>query len=397
MNILMVNYEYPPLGGGGGVIHRFVCEEMAKRHRVVMVTSAYQDQPFRETRGGVDIIRVPVWGRSRRSVATWSSMLSFPQAVARHARFIIDEIDFDIVNGHFAVPTGPASTWLARRAGVPHVITVQGGDLYDPSKKASPHIFPPLRWSVKRVLAASARVVAASENTKANALRYFGSAVRGVDLIPLGIRPREFRRATRTELGLPEDVFLGVTVARLIRRKAHDQLIHAITRPGLEDVHIALVGSGPERDNLEQLARELGAGDRVHFPGRVDEEVKWQILDTSNAFVSATLHEGFGLMFLEAMAVGRPVVCPDFGGHTDYLTDGVTGFVTPLGDNERLAAGIGRLASEPDLVRRMGESNRKLFYSRFGAHHCAQNYEALFEEVLAEQNAAASQTAQAMS
>lgn len=386
MNILMVDYEYPPLGGGGGVIHQLVCEELAKRHRVVMVTSGYRDLPRRETQAGVDIIRVPVWGRSRRSVATWISMLSFPQAVARHARFIVDEIDFDIANAHFAVPTGPASVWLARQAGVPHVITVHGGDLYDPSKKASPHAFPPLRWAVKRVMRQSARIVAASRNTKENAENYFASATAGrsIDMIPLGIRPFEFEPASRADLGLPPDVFLGVAVGRIIPRKGHDRLLRALTHPGLEQVHVALVGSGPEREPLEEMARTLGISDRVHFPGRVDEAVKWQILDSADAFVSATLHEGFGLMFLEAMAVGRPIVCPDHGGHTDFLTDGVTGFVTPAGDVERLADAIARLAADPALAREMGETNRRLFREKHGADRCAEAYEALFEEVIAE-------------
>jgi glycosyltransferase involved in cell wall biosynthesis len=283
------------------------------------------------------------------------------------------------------------------------VITIHGGDLYDPSKKASPHSFPPLKWAVERVMNASARIVAASRNTKANAETYFGSATAGreIDMIPLGIRPFDFRPATRAELGLPPDVFLGVAVGRIIPRKGHDRLLRALTRPGLEEVHVALVGSGPEREPLEALARSLGISDRVHFPGRVDEEVKWQILDSADAFVSATLHEGFGLMFLEAMAVGLPIVCPDFGGHTDFLTDGVTGFVTPVGDQARLADGIARIVADPQLARRMGETNRKLFYEKYGADRCAAAYEALFEEVIAHEagagRPAAGQTAQAIS
>ena len=392
MNILMVDYEYPPLGGGGGVIHELICEELARRHRVVMVTSAFRDSPLRETRRGVEIVRVPVWGRTRRSVATWASMLSFPLAVRRHARDVVDEIDFDIANGHFAVPTGPASVWLARRAGVPHVLTVQGGDLYDPSKKASPHGFPPLRWAVGRVMRASARVVAASSDTRANAERWFGDALAGreVDMIPLGIRPYPFEPASREALGLPEGVFLGITVGRLIPRKANERLLRALTGPGVENVHLALVGSGPERETLEELARSLAIADRVHFPGRVDEETKWQMLDSADAFLSSTLHEGFGLMFLEAMAVGLPIVCPDRGGHTDFLKDGVTGFVTPLGDIDRLTAGIARLVAEPSLAASIGEANRRLFDERFRASRCAEAYEKLFEDVL-------DQTSQAMS
>ncbi|HET7563627.1 MAG TPA: glycosyltransferase family 4 protein, partial [Gemmatimonadaceae bacterium] len=206
MNILMCNYEYPPLGGGGGVVHELIAEELAQRHRVCVITSAYRDLPSHEVRNGVEIHRVPVLGRSETSVASLVSMLSYPAPATMQALRLLGRERFDVMNGHFAVPTGPASLAAAKRARIPHVISLHGGDIYDPSKRFSPHRVAGARWAVRTVLRHSDAVVAQSRNTSENARRYYGFT-GPIEIIPLGIRPMDVPLATRAELGLPEDVF----------------------------------------------------------------------------------------------------------------------------------------------------------------------------------------------
>ena len=380
MNILMFNYEYPPLGGGGGVAHELIAEALARRHRVVVVTSGYRDLPDRETRGDVEILRVPVWGRKELAVASIPSMLTFP-AATRRIYDALDSESFDLVTGFFAVPTGPASVAYAKRKRLPHVVSTLGGDIYDPSKTMSPHRIPPLKWAVRNVLRDSARIIADSDDTRENIARYYGR-VGDVDVIRLGIRRVSPPPATRSELGLPEDVFLTTTVGRLVPRKGLDRLIRVLAAPELGQVHLAIMGSGPERAALERLARSEGVADRVRFMGWVDEETKWQVMRVADAFVTATLHEGYGLMFLEAMAEGLPIVAPDHGGHTDFLTDGVTGFLTPAGDEEALRAAIARVSTDEELRQRVGDTNRRLFDEEHDIEPCAAAYEAVFEEVL---------------
>lgn len=382
VNILTFDYEYPPLGGGGGVIHALLAVEHAKRHHVAVITSQYGDLPPFELRAGVEIHRVPIVGRSDPSAASLVSMLSYPAAAWWKAAAILRRRRYDLIHGHFAVPTGPASVPPAFLARLPHVVSIYGGDIYDPSKKLSPHRNPALRLAVDGVLRSSAAVVACSTNTKENTYRYYG--YRGpIEIIPLGIRQPEFPPATREALGLPAGAFLTVTVGRLVKRKALDRLLQALTRPECAETHLVVVGSGPELDPLRSLAERLSLGARVRFLGRVEEERKWQILAASDAYVSATLHEGFGLVYLEAMAAGLPVITPDHGGQVDFLKDGESGYLVPAGNEERLAAAIARAAAEPAERKRMGEGNRK----RAPEHRierCAEAYEALYERVLSE-------------
>ena len=381
MKILMFDYEYPPLGGGGGVVHELIAEELATRHEVVVVTSMGPGLPERETRRGVEIVRVPVWGRSERSVASIRSMLTFPPAAWLAGRELLKSRSFDLINAHFAVPTGPGSLPLARLAGIPHVLSIHGGDIFDPSKRTSPHRIPPLRSTVRELLRRSHRVVAQSTDTRDKALHYY-AVQREIDVIPLGIRPPPDGTADRKAVGLPDDAFVAVTVGRLVRRKGLDALLRAVARPACDGVHLVVVGAGPEREDLEELAGSLGLAGRVTFTGWVSEDRKWEILRASNLYVSATLHEGFGLMFLEAMAVGIPVVTSNHGGHTDFLRDGRTGYLVQPGDEAALADAIAKLAGDSAAAAAMGEANRELFRSRYTIAHCAEAYEALFDEVL---------------
>jgi glycosyltransferase involved in cell wall biosynthesis len=380
VKILMLNYEYPPLGGGGGIVHALVAEQLADRHRVSVITSAFEGLPMREVRKGVEIHRVRVVARRDRSVASLASLLSFPPAAILRGTSLVRRERFDVVNGHFAVPTGPASVPLARLAGAPHVISLHGGDIYDPSKRLSPHRLPSVRRVVTWVLRRSDAVVAQSSNTRTNAYRYTG--YRGpIEIIPLGIRKPDIPPAVRTDLGLP-DGFLAVTVGRLVTRKGVHTLLSALSRPECREVRLVVVGDGPELEPLRGLAERLGLGSRVRFTGWVGEVRKWQILQCADVYVSSTMHEGFGLVYLEAMAAGLPVVTSDHGGQVDFLRHGENGYLVPPSDEGAVASAIARLAADPDARQRMRLANLK-DAEMHRSERCARAYEELFDRLVA--------------
>jgi len=381
VRILMYDYEYPPLGGGGGISHHAIAAELAVRHQVTVVTSGFAGLPRQEVVDSVEVCRVPVLGRTKRAVASLPSMLSYPPSTWLHGRFLKDR-SFDIVNSHFAVPTGPGSLVAAWRMGIRHVQTIHGGDIYDPSKKLSPHRHAPTRWVVRQVLRRSDAVVAQSQDTRTNARRFYGEDLR-IEIIPLSVKvPERLPSATRSDLGLPTDAFLGITVGRLLTRKRVDRLLRCLAEPPCSSVHLVIVGEGPERPDLERLTGELGLEDRVRFAGRVKEETKWQMLRAADVYLSLTAHEGYGLAFLEAMAMGLPVVAPDCGGHMDFLQDGRTGFIVPSDDLGLMVEAVARFARDPDLARVMGAENAGRFRRNHRIETIAARYEELFERVL---------------
>lgn len=380
MKILFCNYEYPPLGGGGGVINALLAEELASRHDVTVLTSQGLGLPAESIVNDVRVVRVPVFFRSQQAAANVPSMLAYlPMGIAAGKR-LIRANQFDVINTHFVLPTGPVGDALADFGRLPNVLSVHGGDLYDPSKWMSPHRHFILRKWVKRLLQKADSVVAQSRNTVENVHTYYNPSL-DIVRIPLGIKRPAVDVATRTEYGFTDDQVLLVTVGRLVARKAMDQLITMLKDLGKPDAHLLIIGSGPQEQTLRQKASELNLSDRVHFMGHTDERDKFRLLQMSDIFVSTSQHEGFGLVFLEAMASGLPVICYGFGGQTDFLVDGVTGHVVPLNDLTMFTDRCRKLISDRATSQRMSDENR-LRVEELYIDNCARQYEQLFEKLI---------------
>ena len=381
MRILFCNYEYPPLGGGGGVINALLAEELANRHQVTVLTSQGLGLPPDREENGVRVIRTPVFFRSRQAAANLASMLAYLPMGIRTGHRLLKEQTFDIVNTHFVLPTGPVGDNLSRHAGVPNILSVHGGDLFDPSKWLSPHRHWVLRKWVSRLLRRADRVVGQSRNTLQNVARFYAPEIP-TDLIPLGIKRPDTDSASRSDYGLGADDVMLVTVGRLVARKAVDQLISIVGRLEKKNAHLLLIGSGPQETALREITQSLDLNEQVHFLGQVEEAEKFRILAMSDLYVSTSQHEGFGLVFLEAMACGLPVVCYDHGGQSDFLEDQRTGALLPLNDADSFIARCAELISDSALRSRIGEENRRRMESLY-IDACAARYEALFEETIA--------------
>jgi 1,2-diacylglycerol 3-alpha-glucosyltransferase len=180
---------------------------------------------------------------------------------------------------------------------------------------------------------------------------------------------------------VPDDAFVMITIGRLVSRKATVRLVEALGAAQRKNAHLLIVGDGPDAQAIRQAAAAAGLGDRVHLLGQASEERKNRALAVSDAFVSASQHEGFGLVFLEAMAHGLPVICFDHGGQTDFLTTGETGFVVHLNDMHGLTQAMVELHDAPALRRTMGEANLRLVENYF-IDTCANRYEAVFENAI---------------
>jgi glycosyltransferase involved in cell wall biosynthesis len=380
LRILFCNYEYPPLGGGGGVVMAALARELARRHEVTVLTSRMRGLKADESLAGVRVIRVPVLFRTQLAVANLPSMLAYLPAAALQG-LALGRRSFDVINTHFAVPTGPVGQLLAGYYRVPNVLSIHGGDLYDPSKSMSPHRHAWLRRPIRSLLNAADAVVGQSRNTVGHVESIYGVR-RDVQLIPLGIdRPPVVGRAAREEFGLPSDAFVLVTVGRLVARKDTVQLVRALGNAQRADAHLLIVGDGPDAPNIRRAAAELGLGDRVHLLGQVTDEVKYRALAVADAFASTSQHEGFGLVFLEAMAFGLPVVCYDHGGQTDFLTTGKTGHVLRLNDIEAFTRALVDLHDNSQRRLDAGRYNRAAV-EEFFIDRCGERYEATFRAAI---------------
>lgn len=190
------------------------------------------------------------------------------------------------------------------------------------------------------------------------------------------------RAQARGELGVAEDETLFVCVARFAPQKAHDVLLraHAELVERLPRARLLLVGDDPfgaGRTKAEALARELRLGERVIFAG-IRRDVP-QLLAASDCFVMCSLWEGLGLVFLEAMASGLPVVATQVSATPEVVEAGVSGLLVPPSDPAALAQAMAAMASDPARARSMGARGRERVRKLFGLERMVEQTLELYE------------------
>lgn len=381
MQILFCNYEYPPIGGGGGVVMAAMASELARRgHDVTVLTSRAFGLPPDNVEDGVRVVRVPVFFRRQLACANMPSMAAYLPMGAWRGLRLGRQKQFDVINTHFVVPSGPLGDWLSRRLQIPNVLSVHGGDLYDPSKPSSPHRHGFLRAPIANLLTRADAVVAQSRDTASNVRKIYG-VERPTELVPLGIaRPPARVYANRAAFGIPENAFVMATVGRVVTRKATPQLVQVLAEARHRDMYLLIVGDGPDAVEVQRAASELGVSDRVKMLGHVTERQKHAALCMSDIFVSTSQHEGFGLVFLEAMAFGLPVVCYDRGGQIDFLSN-TTGAVIRLNDTHAFTQAVLDLYGSAERRAEIRRHNLAAVETYF-IDRCARRYEAIFERAI---------------
>jgi glycosyltransferase involved in cell wall biosynthesis len=206
------------------------------------------------------------------------------------------------------------------------------------STKHNPDPFRAGPWRLaERVLARRARrIVAISEAVRRFSVENVGLPAERVKVIHYGLDALPEPWGENPVLPIPDGAPLLLCVARLAPQKGVDTAIRAL--PSIPDATLLVLGEGPERTRLEELARELGVSDRVLMPGRVGDVAA--LYRRCNVVVHPARWEGFGLAMLEGMLAGRPIVAAHAGSAPELVADGMTGLLFPPDDAEALARDV---------------------------------------------------------
>jgi glycosyltransferase involved in cell wall biosynthesis len=256
--------------------------------------------------------------------------------------------DCDVVDAHYLYPDGVAAMMLAERIDRPFVVTARGSDVNLIGQLPGP------RKAILRMAHAAAKVITVSEALK-RSLVSLGVDESCIEVLRNGVDMSLFspvaQKAARADLGI-EDGPLIVSVGNLVAEKGYDLVVAALAH--LPGVNLVVVGEGPLRPALEDLARRLRVGQRVRFLPNMPQARLRSIYSAADLLAVGSRREGWPNVVLEAMACGTPVVATNVGGVPEIIADAAVGEVVNSRDPAIFAVAASRvLARAPnrDQVR----------------------------------------------
>ncbi|MEX1248618.1 MAG: glycosyltransferase family 4 protein [Anaerolineales bacterium] len=366
MHILILNSEYPPIGGGAGNASAHIAADLVKLgQRVTVLTARYQDLPRDEETEGVRILRLPSL-RGKRDRSTTVEQISFMLSAALVGLIWVRRLRPDFVLAFFGAPSGVAAWLWSFFARLPYIVSLRGGDVpgFRPYDFARQHrlLGPVLR----RVWQRAAAVVANSAGLKALGEK-FESRVP-IHVIPNGVNLENFRAGGRA-WDAPRLLFVG----RIVYQKGLDLLLKALGELKGETWELTIVGDGPRVEQLQAQARGVGIAERVHFKGWQTRRQLPETYRAANLFVYPSRHEGMPNAVLEAMASGLPVLATRIAGNEELVTE-ETGLLVLPEDTGALRSALERLLPDAELRRRMGAAARKRVAAEYSWRRVAEAY-----------------------
>lgn len=377
MRILMLDNEFPPLGGGMGTANQALLKQFANRLdlEIDLITSALggrlESERFARR---IRIIKVPVWNNNLHHSTNRELLTYATQALAlafklHHTR------PYDFCFAWSAAPAGGVALALRWLVKLPYLVWVSGPDI--PGFERRYRLLYPFLSPIIRAVWRNASIVVAKCKDEVDMIHSVDGGI-DVTLIPNGVDPAIFRPGPPT----PDNGSLRLLCsARLIERKGQHHLIEAVKRltdEGIE-VTLSLVGTGDSQTDFEALARKLGLEKRVRFVGYVSREEIAAHYAAAHIFVLPSYNEGMSLATLEAMATGLPVVVTN-GGTAELVEEEVNGLTFDWADVDTLAAHLRRLAADRALARRMGIASRARA-ANFSWSMIAERYLELFSSL----------------
>jgi len=350
LKVLILNYEYPPLGGGAATATKNLLKQYSKKDdiEVDLITSSVGEERVEQFSKNINIYFLDIKKRGELHNQSKINLLRYSFQALFKARKLDREKDYDVIHALFVYPCG----FLAMLIDDDYIVSLRGSGVPFYSKKyywLDKFIF---QYLSKIIWKKAKYVIANSQGLKELALKTIpdqeiGVIYNGVDWVE--------------ELPIKkEEKFIVVSTSRLIERKGLNYLIEAFAEfsKGKKDVRLRLYGGGDQKETLESLANELGVGEKVTFLGEQPREVVYEDIGEYSVFVIPSKNEGMSNSLLEAMARGLPVIATDVGG-TRELVNERNGFIVEKENIEQISEALEELYNNRELVEKMGRASRE--------------------------------------
>jgi len=310
---------------------------------------------------------------------------AFRKIMQLHIRY-----GLDIIHAHWVIPNAPIALLFSRISGVPFLITVHGSDVFFARKNSL------LRYVAKACFRNASAITACSPQLYESALA-LGANPQRTHLLLWGADPDYFspdnmpsQSDLRYRLGFPTDALIVLNIGRLVKKKGVEYLVRAAPYilKTIPNVLIVIAGDGPERQNLEQLAADLGVRDAIRFVGMIPWQDVAVYLHASDVFVVPSIVDesgnldGLPTTILEAMAAAKPVVASAVAGIPLVVEHNKTGVLVPQRDVHALASAIIDLLRDARKRIMLGKSARNRVENELNWNNVARLLTDLYEQAL---------------
>jgi glycosyltransferase involved in cell wall biosynthesis len=333
LTLLFVNYEYPPIGGGGGATTKFLAEALARRgHRIHVLTGGLRGKASIEAVcDGLTVERIDT-GRQRSDICTIQEMAHFVWAAGWRLRQLLRTQQPDVLHLFFSMPTSAVLLFSGWRRARPYCVSLLGGDVPGFLPTETDRMHGMLQGLTRRIWKNAAAVLPNSEGLASLARKTLD---RKFDVLSNGVDTRFFTpEGATTDDGPLRLIFVG----RLVAQKGISTLLESLACMATRsDFRMTIVGDGPLRGEMVARIDELGIANRIEWKGWVTLDELRGLYRQHHALVLTSNFEGMASVMLQAMASGCAVISTDVFGARDVLAQESGGYIVPVGDGAAFA------------------------------------------------------------
>lgn len=323
MNILILNYEYPPLGGGAGIVTQQLAELLAKQeNKVVVLTTWFSGEPEFQIEGNLTIIRL----RSKRKLTYQSNpleMLSWMRMAKNYIDNFVDDFNFDICLANFTLPGGEVALHLKKKRNIPFVVLSHGHDIpwFHPKQMFFWHTL--FYFKIKQILKLSSANILLTPQMKDIADSFIGKGHNYKNIIiPNGLEFLNFRRGFNGEETEIKALFVGRLVEQknpLIVVKAFEKL-QKINLP----ISLKIIGDGKLKEEIENYIFHNQI-QNIKILGRMSQSEVIQEMQNAHLLIAPSKAEAMSMSILEAISCGMYVLASNISGNKELIMDGFNG------------------------------------------------------------------------
>ncbi|MBN1868977.1 MAG: glycosyltransferase family 4 protein [Candidatus Omnitrophica bacterium] len=347
---MLLNYEFPPLGGGAGNALYYLLKEFSKYpglqlHVITSSTDKHKEENFAEN---IKITFLDIAKKNKNlHYQSYKDLLTYASKSYFLCKQLLKTNHYDLCHAFFGVPCG----YVARKLNIPYLVSLRGSDVpfYNQRFYWLDRLF--FCRLNRKIWKEAARVIANSQGLKELALK--NSPTQEIDVIHNGVDTDQFKPSSGDHATLRV-----LCISRLIQRKGIEYLMRAVARLPQGKVHLKIVGKGNQEKSLKRLASSLGIASNVEFKEYISHDRIHETYQDSDVFVLPSLNEGMSNAVLEAMACGLPIVTTDTGGTSELL--GGNGMIIAKKDAVSIAQALQKFLNDKALITKLGNRSREL-------------------------------------